>query len=370
MSSIRPRPRANGTTGYVLQWREEGRQHTRTFDDGTLARRYQRILDNAGSAEMERLLGIEEATGDEITLTEWCELHIDTLTGVQKGTTDKYRAYVKNDIAPVIGELPLSSVTEHSIARWVQSLEGSGKTIQNKHAFLSGALGAAVRAKRIPSNPCEGRRLPRTNKVEMVFLSPDEFGTLLHYMPERWRPLTDFLISTGMRFGEATALQVGDIDLDLKTARITRAWKYSGKYDRPIGTPKSRKGTRTINLPDRAIKAMGDLSGRELDEYIFTNTVGNPVRSQLYGNTGWIPAVKKATAKDADPRLPRKPRIHDLRHSCASWMLNAGVPIIVVSNHLGHEDIRTTVNLYGHLDRAAAAASAAAIDAAFTKQAG
>lgn len=49
--------------------------------------------------------------------------------------------------------------------------------------------------------------------------------------------------------------------------------------------------------------------------------------------------------------LEHPPRVHDLRHTCASWMIGAGVPLVVVSRHLGHEDITTTANVYSHLDR-------------------
>ena len=61
--------------------------------------------------------------------------------------------------------------------------------------------------------------------------------------------------------------------------------------------------------------------------------------------------------------LEKCPRIHDLRHTCASWLLSAGVPLIIVSAHLGHEDTSVTAKIYGHLDRTAGQAAAAAMAA-------
>jgi hypothetical protein len=58
---------------------------------------------------------------------------------------NRYRTYITRDIGPVIGSLPMTAVTETTIARWVQQLGGSGKTIANKHGFLSGAFNAAVK---------------------------------------------------------------------------------------------------------------------------------------------------------------------------------------------------------------------------------
>ena len=53
--------------------------------------------------------------------------------------------------------------------------------------------------------------------------------------------------------------------------------------------------------------------------------------------------------------LTKSPRVHDLRHTCASWMIAAGVPLPIIQQHLGHESIQTTIGVYGHLDRRSAA---------------
>ena len=71
--------------------------------------------------------------------------------------------------------MPISAVTEATVARWVKQLRGSGKAISNKHGFLSGGFNAAVRAGVVASNPCQGRRLPHTRVEETVFLTPAEF---------------------------------------------------------------------------------------------------------------------------------------------------------------------------------------------------
>jgi integrase len=62
--------------------------------------------------------------------------------------------------------------------------------------------------------------------------------------------------------------------------------------------------------------------------------------------------------------LAKEPRVHDLRHTCASWMIQAGVPLPVIQQHLGHESIQTTIGVYGHLDRRSAQAAADAIGSA------
>jgi integrase len=174
-----------------------------------------------------------------------------------------------------------------------------------------------------------------------------------------------------MRWGEVTALRVGDVDLAAGTITITRAWKRSdGKPT--LGVPKSRRSRRTIAIsPVTAAVLRPLVEGRAGDALVFTNGRGTTVRGPAFHTTAWQPAVALANGKvpmrsagkgkdrriaevgkriaPLKPPLGKRPRIHDARHSCASWLLAAGLPINVVSAHLGHESITTTVNTYGHL---------------------
>lgn len=188
-----------------------------------------------------------------ITVHEWIEHHIDHLTGLRKSTLYDYRSYLKNDIDEPRGDLPLVALSRDDIARWTQGLSekgASGKTIANKHGFLSSALNAAVRAARIPSNPAAGQRMPTTERPDMICLTREDFARLLDNVTEYWRPLVAFLVASGCRQYEATALKPSDIDRVNNTARISRAWKRT--YDRggyEIGPPKTKKSVRTINAP-------------------------------------------------------------------------------------------------------------------------
>jgi integrase len=211
-----------------------------------------------------------------------------------------------------------------------------------------------VRAGVMASNPCQGRRLPHTRVEETVFLTPPEFVLLRDNIErQRWKELATWLVSTGMRLSEATALTAADVDATARTCRINKAWKYSGDYRPEIGPPKTKKSIRTISLPSAALKVV-DLA---MPGYLFTNGAGNPVRAQEFFNGGWKPG--RAAAMKAG--LTKEPRVHDLRQTCASWMIQAGVPLHVIQQHLGHESIQTTIGAYGHLDRRSAQAAADAI---------
>ncbi|UYL86894.1 tyrosine integrase [Gordonia phage RavenCo17] len=365
MASIQSRTHKDGSTTHRVIWRADGRQRSLTFVDLPSAVDFRRNVDVHGPDEAMRVLDLIDAGRREMTLAQWLTAHVDGLTGIQEGTRKRYRGYIKADLAD-IGTLPLSAITETTVGRWVAGLEAakqSGKTIQNKHAFLSGALKVAVRAGKIDRNPCEGRRLPRTERGEMVFLSRAEFDQVHAAIAQpRWADLALWLVSTGMRFSEATALRAADVHFDDATCRITRAWKHTGSYGRELGPPKSRRSVRTIDLPQQAL----DVVQRRIDdpatgEWLFCNSVGNAATTQDFYNHAWSKArrvlIDEATGEG------KKPRVHDLRHTCASWMIAAGIPLVVVSRHLGHEDITTTANTYSHVDRTSGKAAAAAIGA-------
>lgn len=362
MTSIRPRERKDGTIVYAVRYLLDGRETSTTFDNKQAAAEFKRSIDIAGPERAMDIHGIprthKAAPTEQWTVESWLTHHVEHLTGIEQKSRDDYARYIREDIVPTLGAIPLSKLTEHDIGAWVARLETaprkktnrkpSPKTIKNIHGFLSGALAAAV-PKHIPANPAAGRRLPRgegdDDDVTVRMLSRDEFNRLLEATTEYWRPLLEFMVTSGMRWGEVAALKPGDINRTTGLVRIRRAWKYnSSGY--VIGPPKTQKSKLPINVPLSVLRKL-DYS----NEWLFVNRDGGPVRYYGFRRRIWDKAVARA-------KLDPRPTPHDLRHTCASWMLNAGVPITVVSRHLRHESIKTTVDLYGDLDRTVAAAAA------------
>lgn len=389
MSPITPRPRSrrDGSTAWQVPFRINGRQTSETFPDRQGATRFARLVDQLGpAAALDTLRAWEGATGDTTwTLATWAEHHVDTLTGVQPDTAHRYRAYIRNDLG-ALAHLPLSAVTEDTVGRWVNELAATGaagSTIAKKHGFLSAVLDHATRQRLIPHNPAKGTRLPRTVTEPMVFLTHDEYARFLDYVTPYWQPLVTVLFSTGLRWGEATALQAGDVDLERGTITVTRAWKNG----RVLGPPKSKRSRRTISVPPETLEVLRPLvEGKPADAWVFRNQQGGPVRHQTFHENVWQPAVRLANGEPAaagkrvarridgqgrviEPAtvpLGKRPRIHDARHTCASWLLGAGVPINVVQAHLGHESITTSVDRYGHIMPAARAMVSNALSLALT----
>jgi integrase len=374
MASLRRRTRADGTAFWSVLYRLDGKQRSTSFEDFESANGFKKLADKFGPEKA--LLSLQaDPTLDTVTVAEWLQHYIEHLTGLKKSTLYDYNSYLRNDIGPALGALPLQSLTRVDVARWVNSMAekgSSGKTISNKHGFLSAGLGAAVPV-HIPFNPAAGQKLPDTVRQEMVALTPQDFAMLLEAVPEYWRPLVEFLVASGARWGEATALRPADVNRADGTVRISRAWKRTyegGGIAYEIGVPKTKRSIRTINVANSTLEKL-DYSG----EFLFLNRAGRPVRGNGFHDRVWKPAIERVwPSRDGDGKpipkdqLPPRPRIHDLRHSCATWMVLAGVPLPVVQAHLGHESINTTISLYSHVDRKSAEAAAAAIAAALAEK--
>jgi integrase len=359
MASMRPRTRKDGSTFWEVLFRHDGRQRSLSFETADHAGRFKELVGLVGAGKALAAYDLapapRAANGSSVTVAEWVEHHIEHLIGCERKTIDEYRRFLKRDIALGLGPIPLMSLTGEHLARWVQELKAkgnSGKTIRNKHGFVSSALNAAVKSGHIAVNPAAGQRLPRTERKEMVFLSEEEYHLLHGCFSDHYKPFVEFLVATGARFSEATALQPKDIDREAATVRICRAWKRIPGEGYELGLPKTKRSIRTIGVPRSVFDAL-DLS----HEWLFVNTAGNPVRIYGWRENVWYPALVKAEEKG----LAKRPRVHDLRHTCASWMIHAGVPLPVIQQHLGHESIETTVAVYGHLDRRSMQAAADAI---------
>jgi integrase len=363
MASIRERKRADGTVAYNVVYVHNKQQTSVTFDSEHSANEFLGSIKLLGAARAMAAFGIaptvravkQKPSG--VTVADWVATYIAGRSGVAKSTIYDYEAILRNDIRPhTIGGIPLELLVRGDVVGWVNGMTASGKTIANKHGLLSASLNAAVAAELIPSNPAAGTRLPRTERPDMTFLTRAEFAQLMAGFTERWQPLLEFMVLSGARFGEISALKPSDVDRQGSTVRIARARKrtYEKGAMYEVGPTKTKRSERVINVTRTVLDKL-DYG----NEWLFTNTKGGPLLLAGWRANVWYPSVARA----CEEGLQKRPRIHDMRHTCASWMIAKGIPLPVIQQHLGHESISTTVNLYGHLDRSQAAAAADLIGA-------
>lgn len=364
MASVQKRQNRDGTTSHRVLFRHDGRQTSLTFPDAKSAQKAKRLIEAVGPDEaIPRLVARTRSAIETATVAEWLERHIADLTGVTDRTRADYRALARRHIEPTLGALDVDEVTTADVARWANELEQkvSAKTLANLRGLLSAAFGYAVDEGLRGDNPMRRLRRSRAREHErpdMVCLTPQEFIHLRSLVPERWRPFVTFLAGTGARFGEAVVLEVGDVDLLAPTpvVRITKALKrVPGGFE--VGPPKSRRSRRTVSLSGDLVDALAPLVTRPRGELLFTGRDGARISHSNFYSRVWAPAVKTFETDTG-----KRPRIHDLRHGNASWLIAAGTPLPVIADRLGHESITTTVNTYGHLMPDQHRITAAALD--------
>lgn len=360
--------RTDGGISYRVRVRTSKGQTTETFENKAAAQVFRlRVMDPAiGPDKAVALRAREDAASPDYvpTVGEMLDRHLRELTGVEARTKDDYRSIAERTWLPRLGRLRVDEVTRGDVADFVNAMSGAPKTIKNAHSVLSAVFESAILARHVAHNPARGTRLPRAgeqDETDMRLLEHHEFDALYGEIPEHYQPLVLTLFGTGLRWSEATALQVQDFSASAGTLRVVRAWKKNARGEGTgfkLGPPKTKKSRRTIALPPEVTAALVALvESRARTDWIFLTTTGQVVRHNNFYNRVWKPACIRAG-------LEPRPRIHDARHSHASWLLAQGVPIHVVQARLGHEKISTTVDTYGHLVpdlivQAAAAASAA-----------
>lgn len=386
MASIRTRVRKNGAPSFNVMWRDAdlGKQTSMTFDDEGYAELVKRLLDANGQsfAKVETLLVDKRVTGP--TVTEMIMRHIELYTRANGATKKRYRGYVENHINPRLGHLRAAQVEAHHISEWITWMQTededtgreakSAKTIANVHGVLSAAFDSAIFAEKPPlrpDNPCDRVRLPQVTHAEdkTTFLTQDEYELLEAQFDKRWRPFVRFLVSTGLRWSEATALDWGHLELTSKPSRahVERAWKehydeVTDKRTLELGPPKTRRARRIVAVEPQLTEDLAELRGdAQLTDYVFTTPAGSPVRTGYFHTWVW----SKALAKAQEAGLGKSPRPHDLRHTYASWLLDDGIKIQEVSRMMGHENIQVTWDTYGHLLPGAHKRAADAMEARF-----
>jgi integrase len=229
-------------------------------------------------------------------------------------------------------------VTELGIRR-------SPATVAEAYRLVVGVLRSAVRNRLLVANPAEGIRLPKRRKQDTDdrVISQDELLTkLLPAAPERYRAIIATAAGTGLRWGEAAGLCLDALDLAAGRLQVIRTVVEVSGHTAFKPYPKSAAGRRTVPLPPWLIEIITRHvatypSG--VEQLVFPNTVGMPLRGTLFRTRVWRPILLRA---GLDPTL----RFHDLRHSYATWLVDDGVPVNMVQRVLGHERAATTLDLY------------------------
>lgn len=353
--TITPRPLADGSPAYVLLWRVGGRRVKRTIR-GTRA---------DAEAALTAALAARDRGEQRKVSVETFEVHaqrwlVAKQPRLEASTYADYEAHVRLRLVPAFGRLRLRDLTRHRIDAYIAAQHASGKvsvkTINNSLIPLRQILARCVREGYIANNPAASDdsdnplRLPY-EQPQMRHFDRDQAATYLAAALPAYRPLAELLISTGLRIGEAVALEWTDVDTEALTIRVSRSRKVGGK----LGGTKTDQA-RIVHIGPRTaeILAQHRLASSPLNVLVFATSRGTMLAPSNIRRRWHSPTLKAA-------KLPYI-RLHDLRHTAATLAVAGGESILFVQAQLGHTSVRTTQR-YAHPDHQAHHAAAARAEA-------
>nr|DAQ68806.1 MAG TPA: Integrase [Caudoviricetes sp.] len=228
-------------------------------------------------------------------------------------------------------------------------------TIKRIRTALSPIFSTAVKKELLLKNPVTNATTPAGEEKERVYLDAEQCKELMTFLDEFTNPqlprVIKALLYTGMRVGELTALHWDEVDLDRAMLTVKYNLYRLGEEYR-LTTPKTKSSARVIALPPQLVETLREqkewqderrkaVGKRWIDRgAVFTGSYGEYM-AKSYINLQF----KQLLAKHDFPDV----HIHDLRHANASLLINMGVPVKVISEHLGHRDTRTTETIYAHV---------------------
>jgi len=305
-----------------------------------------------GFATKKEALGFErdfleqQSANPDMTFQNLYEIYMEDMAArLKQSTLLTKKAVLQTHILPFFSSKPINEIKASDVRRWQAKLMSSPNNysqtyLKKINTELNSIINYAKRFYDLNTNPCgKAGTIGKAKAEEMDYWTYDEYIAFREGVKDK--PLSyicfEVLYWTGMREGELLALSPADIDLDNKTISINRTYQRIEGKD-VFTSPKTRKSKRKIPIPDFLCQELSDyIQSRymlDADERLFPVTKSYLSHEMIRGckNTG----VKKI-------------RIHDIRHSHASLLINQGCDALMLADRLGHEKVSTTLNTYSHL---------------------
>ena len=333
--------------------RKRGKNYIITYYDSTGRRRWETVGPNLHEARQilaermwERRNGKSRVPRDKMTVAElvkkWKENYLtiqQQLGRLKPSTIRSYQSNLDGHIEPFFGASQLAEVTMASVQEFIKALLGKGlsaKTIGNVIVILKEMFKHAVQWRYLDANPVQYVERPRGEDKEMDVLTPEEVRRLLDAQEEPLRTLLLMAVLTGMRQGELFGLLWEDIDFARHQVHVRRSLWHG-----TLGTPKSRRSRRAIDMPPTLEQALKQLSTTRRSEFVFCSERGTPLDADNFRHREFPAALQRAEL--------RRIRFHDLRHTYTSLLIAHGAHPKYIQAQLGHASIQTTLDRYGHL---------------------
>jgi integrase len=385
-----------GENAYRLRYRIDGKRFTKTFH-GTLTearRELRRVIQSGDTGEHVEPAKVTVAAWIDrwIALNQRHDVEADGSSRrglVNRRTLERYEELLRCHVTPTLGKRPLQKLQGTEIDDLYVALEKklSPRTVHHVHTVFGACLKAAVRKGLITNNPVARAEAPSAGESDHgMALDEAQLRTLLEgFRPSTLFPIVAVLAFTGARRGEVLALRWSDLDVENKTLRIERAVEQTSKFELAIKGPKTERGKRTITIDDDLIallcsereKLQRLQAGVPYGVQVDLSLVKLPDEALMFPNLttahGDIALTNLRTPGNVTKEFLRRAallgfpdlRLHDLRGTHETLLLDAGVPVHVVAARCGHDPAVLLRSYAKHSKKADT--SAAAIIGALSK---
>ena len=281
----------------------------------------------------------------EITFENLYKSYMDDQKNRLKLSTLESKTYIfDKKILPFFQKYKIKEITPLLVRKWQNELikgNFSQTYLRAIHEQLVAILNYAVKFYNLNKNPCSAAgRIGKKNAGEMNIWTLEEFKQFIEAIKHKKEAVVGFniLFYTGMRVGEMLALTISDIDFEKHKIRINKTFQRIKRTD-VISTPKTPKSKRIIDCPKFGIDIIQDYIKVLYKPTPKTRLFEGFTKSKFQNDVNVY--SRKANLK--------KIRVHDLRHSHATFLLSKGVNIVSLSRRLGHERVSTTLDIYSHV---------------------
>jgi integrase len=328
--------------GNGKRWRaryvdDQGREHSKGFGRKVDAQRW---LDEFTAAVVTGQY-VDPKAG-QITFRDYAERW--RAMQVQRPSSQAHvETMLRRHAYPALGDRYLSAIMPSDIQAWVKGLQLAPATVGVVHGIVSTVMKAAIRDRRIVANPCDGSKLPKVQRKQVVPLATEQVAAVRDALPPQLQALVTLAAGTGMRQGECFGLTVGRVRFLERIVTVDRQLVTVQGRAPERAPPKTQASNRTIPLPQVVVDALAaHLAAFPAgsDGLVFTLS-GKPITRSVFGHK-WRAAVETAG-------LPAGTGFHALRHYYASLLIRHGESVKTVQSRLGHASAVETLDTYSHL---------------------
>lgn len=363
----------------ITYYDAENRMHRKDFYALT-----KRVASRRAESFRASLNADDEEVVEVPTLAEWVNIYLENYAAnrVRPRTFEKYKSSLKY-VVTAFGENKLSDISAVGLQRFFTELQATGgakgaglstSTIRAIRRYLITVLDAAVEAELIQKNPARSTKAPRNKTRDMIILTKAQAKELIskagqvdsEYFRIALPVIIKLTLNTGLRQGEVFGLTWDVFDEDASTIVINKALSYIVGQGAVLCETKTASSCRTVALTTQDVEMLqryrkwqqkyADEMGEIYDwhnNFMFTSERGCALSSTNFLRRIFRPLLRECG-------IPDSFTFHQLRHYHASVLLEAGVPVTVIAQRLGHASCKTTLDIYSHViehqqDRAVAA---------------